>query len=288
MLKNRFYVGEIAYRGEIHKGEHAPILDRDLFDAVQVRLAEGAVKRKLTRARSSSMLVGLIFDDRGNPMSPSHANKKGVRYRYYVSHALLQNRKGEAGTVSRVSAPDIEQLICDALRKSLNVNDGASDRDLVRARIERIIIGSDRIAITLREPELEADLSDAEIAPNELPELMIPFVPKRAPQKGISHAPTDQETIDSETRETLLKAIARSRGWMETILSDQTASFENIAADEGLAERHVRRLAVLAFLSPKVIQAIADGATPSGVTVSSMTQALPHAWADQERMLGLS
>jgi hypothetical protein len=46
-------------------------------------------------------------------------------------------------------------------------------------------------------------------------------------------------------------------------------------------------LAVLAFLSPKVVQAIADGAAPSGVTVSSLTQALPHAWADQGRLLGL-
>jgi hypothetical protein len=210
-----------------------------------------------------------------------------VRYRYYVSHALLQNRKSEAGTVSRVSAPDIEQLVCDSLRGRLNANDDACDRDLIRAWIDRIVIKSDRIAITFHGPEREADLSDSEIAPNELPELMIPFVPKRAPWKGISHAPMDQGTIDSETRETLLKAIARSRGWMETILSDQTASFDNIAADEGLAERHVRRLAVLAFLSPKVIQAIADGAAPSGVTVSSLTQALPHAWADQERLLGL-
>jgi len=287
MLKNRFYVGEIAYRGETHKGEHETILDRDLFDAVQVRLAEGAVKRKLTRARSSSMLVGLLFDDRGNPMSPSHANKKGVRYRYYVSHALLQNRKSEAGTVSRMSAPDVEQLVCDALRGRLNGNDRASDRDLIRARVERIIIESNRIAITLCGPELQADLSDAEIAPNRLTELTIPFAPRFAPRKGVAHAPKDREGIDSETREALLKAIARSRGWMETMLSDQTASFDNIAADEGLAERHVRRLSVLAFLSPKVIQAIADGAVPSGVTVSSLTQALPHAWADQERLLGL-
>jgi DNA invertase Pin-like site-specific DNA recombinase len=287
MLKNRFYVGEIAYRGEIHKGEHEPILDRDLFDAVQARLAEGAVKRKLTRSRSSSLLVGLLFDDRGNLMSPSHANKKGVRYRYYVSHALLQNRKSEAGTVSRMSAPDVEQLVCDAVRKALNANDGASDRDLIRARIERIVLLSDRIAVTFREPELQADLSDSEIAPNRSIELMIPFVRKLAPRKGISHAPMNQETIDSETREALLKAIARSRGWMETILSGKTASFDAIAAHEGLAERHVRRLAVLAFLSPKVVQAIADGAAPSGVTVSNLTQALPHAWADQERLLGL-
>ena len=60
--------------------------------AVQAKLAERAVQRKLTQSRSPSILAGLIFDDRGNPMSPSHANKKGVRYRYYVSQALLQSR----------------------------------------------------------------------------------------------------------------------------------------------------------------------------------------------------
>lgn len=287
LLKNRFYIGEIAYRGEIHKGEHEPIVDRDLFEAVQARLSERAVKRKLTRSRSPSMLVGLLFDDRGNPMSPSHANKKGVRYRYYVSHALLQNRKSEAGTVCRVSAPDVEQLVCEALRRTLNVNDDTSDRDLICARIERIVIQSNQIAIVLRRPELKPDLPDSDIAPNRLTELMIPFAPKLAPRKGIAHAPFDQGMIDSGTRETLLKAIARSRKWMEAILSGKTASFDDIASNEGLAERHVRRLAVLAFLSPKVVQAIADGAAPSGVTVSGLTQALPHAWADQERMLSL-
>ena len=97
ILKNRFYIGEIAYRGEVHRGAHAPILDRELFEAVQAKLAERTVQRKLTRCRSSAILAGLIVDDRGNPMSPSHANKKGVRYRYYVSQALLQSRKTEAG-----------------------------------------------------------------------------------------------------------------------------------------------------------------------------------------------
>jgi site-specific DNA recombinase len=92
LLKNRFYVGDVVYKGEVHKGEHTPILDRELFEAVQARLAERKVLRKLARSKSSAILRGLIFDDRGHPMSQSHANKKGVRYRYYVSHALLQNR----------------------------------------------------------------------------------------------------------------------------------------------------------------------------------------------------
>jgi Recombinase len=108
ILKNRFYIGEIVYRGGIHRGEHAPILDHDLFNAVQAKLTERAVQRKLTRSRSPSILAGLIFDDRGNPMSPSHANKKGVRYRYYVSQALLQSRKTEAG--SRRDEPIRRQL----------------------------------------------------------------------------------------------------------------------------------------------------------------------------------
>ena len=69
---------------------------------------------------------------------------------------------------------------------------------------------------------------------------------------------------------------------MDAVLAGKTASFDEIASAEGLAERHVRRLVPLAFLSPKIIQAIADGTAPSGLTVSNLTQALPHAWTAQE------
>src|SRR3977135_2051238 len=67
ILRNRFYIGEIVYRGELHRGEHEPILDRRLFDAVQARLAEQAVERGVARSRSSAILTGKIFDDRSNP-----------------------------------------------------------------------------------------------------------------------------------------------------------------------------------------------------------------------------
>ena len=105
LLKNRFYIGEVVYRGEIHPGEHNPILDRALFDAVQLRLKEQAVERSAVRSSSPSLLAGHIFDDRMNAMTPTHANKRGVRYRYYVSHALLQGRASEAGSVARNLGP---------------------------------------------------------------------------------------------------------------------------------------------------------------------------------------
>jgi hypothetical protein len=87
----------------VHKGEHPPIIDKELFLAVQAKLQESAVDRRVRRSRSPSFLSGLIYDDRDNRMSPSHANKRGVRYRYYVSQAVLQNRKTQAGSITRAS-----------------------------------------------------------------------------------------------------------------------------------------------------------------------------------------
>src|SRR5213076_3153152 len=34
-----------------------------------------------------SLLAGMLFDGDGNRMTPTHATKKGSRYRYYVSRA---------------------------------------------------------------------------------------------------------------------------------------------------------------------------------------------------------
>jgi site-specific DNA recombinase len=104
LLQNRFYIGEVIYRRAVHPGEHEPILDRSLFDAVQAKLAASANIRQLRLRASPSILAGRIFDDRGNRMTPTHTNKNGARYRYYISHALLQRRNDKATRMRRVSA----------------------------------------------------------------------------------------------------------------------------------------------------------------------------------------
>jgi DNA invertase Pin-like site-specific DNA recombinase len=281
LLKNRFYVGEVVYKGEVHKGEHEPILDRGLFEAVQTRLAEGKVQRKLARSKSSAILMGLIFDDRGNPMSPSHANKKGVRYRYYVSHALLQNRKASSGSIARVSAPDVEALVCNAVKHKEQSDSKISDRELLQRHVERVTVRPKKLEILLRGGEEGAGAGPPTC-------LSIPFTPNLPRKKGITRAPADQETMDSQTRDALLRAIARARGWLDFILFSKEASFDAIAAAENLAERHVRFLMPLAFLSPRIVSAIADDAAPTGLTVSGLARSLPHKWIDQERIVGLA
>src|SRR6266511_609742 len=92
LLRNRFYIGEVVYRGAVHRGEHEPILDSALFAAVQGKLAAQAVARLCRLRGPSALLTGRLFDAYGNRMSPTHANKGGARYRYYISQAVLQKK----------------------------------------------------------------------------------------------------------------------------------------------------------------------------------------------------
>src|ERR1700736_6058612 len=97
LLRNRVYRGEAVHKGIAHPGEHEAIIDEDLWEAVQTKLSAHATKQGRARAESGALLMGLVFDDRGNRMSPSHTTRKGGRYRYYVSQAGLQGRKKEGG-----------------------------------------------------------------------------------------------------------------------------------------------------------------------------------------------
>src|SRR5260221_12753893 len=127
LLKNRFYIGEVVYRGDVHRGEHEPILDSALFDAVQGKLAAQTVARRCRLRGSPALLTRRIFDGCGNRLSPTHANKCGARYPYYVSQAVLQKKPHAPGSVSRVPAAELEALVLAALRNHLNAS-GAGEQ----------------------------------------------------------------------------------------------------------------------------------------------------------------
>jgi site-specific DNA recombinase len=300
LLKNRFYIGEVAYRGELHRGEHEPILDRDLFEAVQARLAANAVERRVRLKGSPAILTGRIYDDRGNRMSPTHANKQGVRYRYYVSHALLQKRNDEAGSVARVPAPDIETLVLDGVRQQLaSIGEvehptALDDHDLIERHVETVIVKPRALEIHLvltheaaaqaEEPSIDAP------AARQLHTTAITLAwaaPSFAAVKGIIHAPSSKPAMRPESRDALLSAIGKARRWIDDIRLGRIASFAEIATREGQGERHIRLLAPLAFVSPRIIAAIVDGSAPADLTVTGLAKALPHAWAEQAHNVGL-
>ena len=112
LIGNPIYAGRIAHKGATFEGQHAAIIDVETWEAVQAKLAGNANDRRVGNgAAAPSLLVGILHDERGNRLSPSHAVKNGVRYRYYVSQAVLQHRNSEAGSIVRMPAREIEVVV---------------------------------------------------------------------------------------------------------------------------------------------------------------------------------
>ena len=90
-----------------------------------------------------------------------------------------------------------------------------------------------------------------------------------------------------ESRDTLLTTIGKARVWIDDLVKGRAQSFAEIAQREGKVERHIRFLAPLAFVSPRLITAIIDGYAPADITVSELAKSLPYSWTEQKRRLGL-
>src|SRR6516164_9850058 len=126
LLRNRFYIGEVRYKGEILPGEQAPIMNRILFDAVQQKLTDQWSTRTSVRNAGDHLLTGLLFDDAGHRMTPTHATKAGIRYRYYVSLPYLHGeaKTAKVGSITRVPAADIEEVVVKSLNEHLRSQSG--------------------------------------------------------------------------------------------------------------------------------------------------------------------
>src|ERR1700730_9218293 len=112
MLRNRIYRGQIVHKDQYYTGEHEAIIDEPLWEEVQAKLAANAVERATgERVLSPSLLAGLLYDDQGHRMTPSHAVKKGMRYRYYVSHPLICQTREAAPEGLRIAAAEIERIV---------------------------------------------------------------------------------------------------------------------------------------------------------------------------------
>src|SRR5262249_31375263 len=145
MLQNRIYRGEIAHKAQSHPGEHRPIIDPPLWDAVQAQLAGNAAERSANaRHRQPNLLTGLLFDGDGHRMTPSHAVKKGMRYRYYVSGSLITKDRTDNAAALRVPAAEIEQLVSDRVRRWI-LDPGSIDKSTA-ARLADPSIQHGRVA----------------------------------------------------------------------------------------------------------------------------------------------
>ena len=280
MLRNRMYLGEINHKGQSHPGEHDAIIAPDLFASVQDTLSSNRNGHRRKRVASQALLLGRIFDDRGHPMTPSYAVKNGARYRYYVSCVLAQGRKDEAGTVSRVPAPELEREVAAALGASGDI--AGANNLLLADRLGHVVVTVDRLEIHVRAAESEHEPA----AP-----IVVPWrAPGRSRHRGIE-VPKEsasksrwahRKVIRPEARARLLEAIAKARLHVDRILTGDDGEIDRIAAEEGCSERSVRMNLNLAFLSPEVVKAAVEGTLPHGFGVSVAVN-FPACWWEQAK-----
>ena len=324
MLQNRLYRGEVQHGGSVYAGEHPAIVDPALWEAVQRQLAANRVERRSgARAVSPSLLAGLVYDDGGERLVPSHAVKGDRRYRYYV--AKPAPRDGTPSAVLRIPAADLERVVTERLRAFLAdpsavfaaIRGGATDaaqqrhlieeaaelavtwsarpgsqrRDILQRLVHRITVHRDRIDIQLRPGQLHTMLTGAAQAPEtevgdaHMIHLSAPVTLKRAglEVRMVMHGTSGQPEQDG----TLIKLIVRAQALREKLLQDDL-SIGQLAEHEGVTSSYITRVLRLAFLAPDITAAILDGQQPRELTAHKLLRdsRLPIAWPAQRQALG--
>jgi hypothetical protein len=300
LLRNRFYIGEVSYKGDILPGEQPPILERALFDAVQQKLTDQWTARTKIRNASDHLLTGLLFDDAGHRMVSTHATKAGIRYRYYVSLPCLHGeaRTAKVGSVPRVPAAEIEDIVLKSLNAHLITQgerpvSATDDRSAIAALITRIDVHKDQLTVRLRSrenPETTKPTDDIESTDNRV--LSTPW--QKPPSKrfrqillphGVSRSEVRPELPERRLR--LVSAIAKGRRWLDEIISGSVTEAEQIAARQQCSVRHVNMTISLAFQAPDLVRAAVEGRLPRGINIERLRGA-PAEWRRQFEALGLN
>lgn len=287
MLRNRHYIADLNHRGKSWPGEHQPIIDVGIFDAVQEKLAGQRQRRSRHVLSTKSLLTGKIYLESGERMSPNYAMKKGVRYRYYVARSIVQGQRGVPRTLGRLPAEALEQAVLQALRSALRERDSRADAtslgdaQLIDAHIDRVVVQQNSLIVTLK-VEATAD--------EPATRLTIPWVKPEAirrreiilPETGASRS----QPIRVNEQARLIRAIATARRWVNEIIAGAVSDTAALAKREGKTERSIRMALSLAFLDPALIKAACEGRLPRGYGVSRLMD-LPADFSEQWRALGL-
>jgi site-specific DNA recombinase len=298
LLRNRFYIGEVNYKGEILPGEQPAIMDRELFDAVQQKLTDQWSHRNHAKSKSDHLLTGLLFDDAGHRMIPAHATKAGIRYRYYISmpHLKGESKTVSVGSVSRIPATDIESIIVKSVNEHLLAKHNqpssssahADDRDVTIARqVARIDVHNNRMIVRFKSAGTEEGSHSTDDQLLSIPWQKPPsrksreiLIPSGIPRNEV-------RPIRIERRARLVSAIARGRRWLDAIVSGSAANIEQIARRQKCSVRQVNMTISLAFLAPDLVKAAVEGRLPRGIGVERLRDA-PAEWSRQFEKLGLN
>jgi len=289
ILSNPLYAGQVAHKGRSYAGRHEAIISCELFDRAQAIL--GSLKGAGSKQQlvSVSMLQGLLVDSHARPMGPTHTQRNGQRFRYYVTHHRSLSEDGPAAY--RIAADALERhcaaLLSDHIRAQVaSVDDhkeagqvaatlAGSDllqrRAAILERVSQIMIGEGELILTLRDG-------------SKLCRSLNRIRDGRDVTLIVGELDTQGEPECDPQIIAVLRDAIRARN---LALDKPQLSLHDLASRFGRSPDRFKRLLRLSYLSPAVITALLQARSPRHLTAAVLRQLdrVSLSWAEQENTL---
>lgn len=303
LLSNRVYIGKITHKDKVYDGEHEAIICDDFFEKVQKLLYENKVDKTCgVKSSSNSLLAGLIYDDLGNKMTPSHSNSHGRRYRYYISRALKNNE--ETGSVSKIPAGEVEKFVIETTKEFLqdkkqiqkivseykiskqnkliyiaqDIQD-YSEPKLIRAIIHKIMVSKNLIEITYNETSIKKVLNALAnnqeiVVPDKNEELTPIVISKNIKITQLSRNDNililnAKEYDTPEPNPYLVNAIVKSYYYHKQIQAGRT--IKDLQSEEGFKDsKYIRNILNLKYISQTLTKQILTGTQSKDLSLQKL------------------
>jgi len=321
ILRNPIYIGKIAHKDKVFAGNQPAIVDMEMWKAVQERLSRNLNNhRTRSTAADPSLLTGLLFDDQGNRLTPTHAKKGERRYRYYIAQPLIETIRDFSPASLRLPARELENAVIGAIESMLTDESrllglmDVIDADQARGRmsqakklanelsggkssdrigilnriVSRVTVQTHSIVIVLRSNALWSlgDVSD------DSPTTSIE-VPVQLKRCGMAMRLVVQPTGTPTPRNPdpkMVALIAKAHQWLAKLTSGQYVSIQAIAQQENVSRSYFTRMIYIAFLDPFIVQRILRGDHPMELNAERLNRIvpLPLDWGEQRARLGMT
>ena len=315
LLRNPVYRGRIRHKEKDYPGTHPAIIDRDLWDQVQARLADNIQGERKGRAVKVSLLAGLVTDEKDRALVLSHACKGRQRYRYYVSRGAALQSAADTEPALRIPARDIEVLVvrevaavirdplelcpklgvpitatslkqlpqkCDALAAAIQ----ADPIIVLRPLLRQVQMLDEKVLINVSVAEIGNALG-IEIPADSSEVVVIEAAVRRAyTGKAVKLVQDNGVAVTATPDLAMIRLVLRAREWWRRLEGGET-DINRLAQEEGFNPSYMSRIVRLTFLSPKVVEGVLSGDVAAGVDCRRLLapDGVALSWVDQERAL---
>ncbi len=280
LLQNELYIGQIRHKDKIYAGLHEAIIPQELWASVQRMLSNNRVEHKTAIVTGQSLLTGMLYDDKGERLTPSNTVRSGKRYRYYV---LASTTQIKTDAKLRLPAGELENLIIENISEYLEDQDKAKTHDQLIALkatdvilqktallqiVDRIVVYPSQIIINLKAgPTLTLDY--------------------RFSMHGIHKKLVSAENpqASESQKQTMLKSFIQGYAMRKKLLEQPGTTIAELMGGDSKTKTHLVRLIHLSFIAPDFTLLILKGNIPDSLMIERLKRDLPISWKEQIRFI---